>query len=599
LRNHFLLVFLLGWGLAGCHLKTHAKRHSKGGDKKIEFVEYLPQDTLLYARVDLAEIVKQTRKGLALIDSQIAFQIDEQVKSMWDKTLVQMAEEGMKPLLADKILSTPVHFVLLDQSRPGSTAFSNEPKKGQTKDLFTALVLECGSQVAMDFFVHLKTMFLRREVEWISVDLGAGEVISLNKDFHIARLNDFLVLSDVAPHRLFSLLQSPPPETLADTERYGYFSQGHPAAFFFLNLARFAQDAMMEKNSKDLASLVFFRRLFGLDKFRAVGARLDYTGAQDEQKMRISLSFLHDEPLPKLLSLLLDSGPAFDLPAAPEEQGFALMFRLDPGAVYKEISLHLPERKRHEILLFSSEVNQRLGYSVDDLLALLAGDWYFLCQANDKDGASVFSSAQMRDSLLMLLGIHDHEATKKALEKLAEVVAQMSRIPGVRVFLKRQEFQGVTMYLVGPSGEGRSPVFVVALMKKHIAMGGFGPVTDLIRRSTAGRQQVGRLNSLVEKQPDANVLAFLSRGWVAFLEKEIHGERLSKELVEEFRSQKFFPGNVMENEWAEAAINVLELSRALSEKKAMKPGEPAVVVYGRHDGRHYRLVFESEMRKRP
>ncbi len=589
----------------------------------------LPDDTQIYVRLDPDRVLDEMEIYLRFIDPELARNIEVQARKAFDSLVRMAADRGFRPRLADHVFATRMHLVGLSQE-----PVSDDLPANRAATYCLSLVLECGPELAADFLKQVKAELDDRSAadsngdafRWRQLDVDAGELIRLDDpDLTIGRIEDFLVVSAGVPRRLWTAIQAPAGSSLADTERYGRFSQGDPSWFAIVYIRSFVDEALrsaeaghrrnlrradelqgpqarLARKAAEVAHewVLFLQRLFGPEKLRSLGVRMDFRTGGDFVRYGIVGGLIHDEPLTRVLELLLDGGRWFRLPAAGLGSGLSVLWRIGPAGIYAELVEQLGSEALQQLQIMVNAVQNATGYSIADLLQLLSGDMYLFTDLIDAppDPGSSDEARQPRSTVrnLLLLGIGDFEATRLALSKVYEA---LSASPMFAPLLSRRGYQDREVYLWGPArSEGEvDPDEAVAavLLEDHLALGNWPEVTDMIRRcQNAPPPRDDLLAGVLDGNPQASFLLVLTERLLRRIRSK-EGGPIVEELIAELRKMEL-DGDPALDDLRDAVVKLLEDISTLSERKATF-FEPGLVIHGRHKARLYELIFEAELRK--
>ena len=638
---------------------TPAAPVKKPEPQAISLAERLPVDTLIYSRLDPSQLLSESDTYLRFIDPELGREMASQAQRAWTSVRKMASNHGFAPKLLERLFDFPVHLVGLVQPWSG-----DDPKlgaDGKPLDAFersmggklcVALVLECGKPLAADFLEQFEAELERQAAEnpdrgqwrWTQVETDVGKLIQLSdSELAVGHLDDYLVLASPVPRRLWEVLGHPPADGLANTDHYARFGQGDPAWFGFIDLRliiassnaaaerKFEQDmqradtldglkgrALRQEAESSHQAYGIFTRLASLDKWVALGGRLEFEAETDRVRYGLRLGLVHGIPLSDALNMLLDGGRNFKLPGPGLGEGLALMGRLDLPDFYREVTGQLPEESRQQLAIGESVVQSSVGYSVSDLVALFSGDMYLFfdlveAQAGGVPGGGMPDSGEVNSEskapprtdpkVTFLLGITDKQATERALSKIYEILSANQMFGPA---LSRRQYQGTDVFLVGPPGPEpeRDPQqsLAVALLTQHLAFGSWAQVTGLVRLVDGHEPGAGDvLTDLVEGHREAGILGLLSHRLMKIFERQVvraQDEPTVAELIRELRQLEIpMDGDPAEEDLRDALIKMLGISRELTSRSASL-AEAGLVLVGRHLQGLYEWSMEAELSRK-
>jgi hypothetical protein len=598
----------------------------------------LPADTAIYARMDLAKLLEWFDTVVDFVDPDGLALIRADARRAWDQVLSLVGRRGFRPKLFERLLDLRIHLVGLDQPRTGA-AGDSPPESGDQTAICLALVVECGRAAAVDFLEHVKADLERRADQrqapaWTQLEMGAGELIRLADDeLRLGWVADSLVVAlECDPHRLWAAMQSPGGQGLGDTERYGRFGQADPPWFLVVDLHGLGPqiDAQIEQTYQDglrsaqelppgqaqeimqtvesvRETMRLIQRLLSVDRLEAFGARLEMQASPDSLRFALVTGLAHGEPLSSVVNSLFDGGRAFQVPVAGLGGGLSMLGRIGVAEIYTEVVSQLKPELHQQLELASAMVQGATGYGIADLVRLFSGDMYLFtdlaAQDSGPDGSGAEAQATTpRVQNLLLFGIHDFQATRRALDKVYEA---LSAIPMIAPALSRRDFMGRELVLLGPpsqEGEGDpTGALALGLLDAHLAVGNWSELTDLIRRGESSRQLGDDLVAqLVARHRRSNILVVVTQSLVERFERlvlEPDSHLSVEQFLEDLRTGGWLDGD----DPVEAGLR--ESLRSLANRfdrlgrQGTQFAEPGLVLFGRHRAGVYDLVIESELRR--
>ncbi len=576
----------------------------------------LPEDTLLYARLDLAGVLGWFEEGMTFIQPEAGREAAAQAGRLWGATRRLLAARGFQPALLARLFEGVVHLVVLEDAESAS-------------GLVFALLLESEPALAAGLVAEVRAWLDRDAAArgqgpaYALREVGAGELLELEGEARgvLGRLGPYVVLGNTRSPRLWAALQGPAAAPLAGTEIYGRYGRERPVVFFHGSVRgwldsverhqarKLAEPAAgsdpqgevpAEAQRAELEQQRALRRDLSLDSLGAFGGAMTSALEADAYRARLEATLAIPGAPGRLLGLLLDSGRAFASPGPVPLAAFTLLGRVDPLALLDELlALGGPEASQRFQTEVDAPLQARAGLGVRALVGLLAGDVWVLYDPAPvpAPGAPLGPPPPGTAYPALLLGIRDRAAASQALGALYEAAAKE---PMLGSNLAREELLGVELLVLNPGGgPSRDYAMAVAVLERHLAAGAYSAVGDLVRRSREGGAQ-GPLGELLAGRPGANLVLVVSERLIRWLEATAAAVQETSpfdELREAVRELD------LGAEEPEAAREVKEsLGRLIDQLEALRQAQDRLqvsptVLSGRAVPGGYRLEVSGELRR--
>jgi hypothetical protein len=586
--------------------------------------EGLPADSLFYLRLDLAGLLQSTQAALAFTAPEEAPELVAQVGRVWRAGIELLARHGLRARLFERLFEGVLHVVLLA-----------DPEHG----VRPALLLETEPALAEEFLVALRGYLDGRadrsgaaqaSVPYRVVEVEAGELLEASGAY-VGRLERYLVLAEGEPRELWAMLRTPAARGLADTELWGRHGRERPPMFFYGSVraalenlerglrretdsplelpeglegqeARQLEEAMRAARRAGLESYLNLRQTLSLDSLGALGGKLEMASEDQVSRARFLAEFHLASQPGRLLGLAMDSGRPFVAPGPIALAPVTWLFRVDPVGLFDELMLQAgPEASQRFQTEVDAQSQARLGYGVRALVGLLSGEFMLMytppvLPAPGEDAAPAGLGA---GPPLFVLGIHDRAATRLAIDA---AYAAAAAEPMLGPNLLREDYQGTELMVVNPGGgPSRDYAFALALLPRHLVVGGFREVTDLVRHSRGG-EAGGPLAELLAARPGANLVLVVTQAlldWgaaVARLDEQADPLDVLREAIHRLPLEGEEPE--LAGEFRDGLLRVAELMVRLRDARGGLDIQP-VVLDGRLMRDRYQLELKSEVRRVP
>jgi hypothetical protein len=369
-------------------------------------------------------------------------------------------------------------------------------------------------------------------------------------------------------------------------------------------------------------SFTAIKQLMSLDKLEwaSVGAHMEATDNKCSTVSYLLLS--HGQPLSPVMSELLNGSGKLQPPAVSKPDSMTVMARVDIGKVITEILNSLTAMGGPiggSLQMQLQQVKQQLGVGVEDLLALPASDFYVYLDLAKKeveesnwqydDKTQQWNEVKTKQNKVVpevdvYWGVKDPSAAHDTLDKL---VTGMSASQELNAFAKKRTYQGTDVYCFG-SGvteeetypDGRSS-FAIVIVGRYLTLGSWDDATKAVRELGAGGKTDEGLMSIVQANPDANLLVVVPK---AFQEKsqqlsaEMAGtnnafDMLIKGLAEKDLGLK---DKDLEQRVKKSLTDLIQAYQGLATKAAAHAPAQSLMV-GRPDGNFYEITSRQELTK--
>ncbi|MHC5055647.1 MAG: hypothetical protein ACYTKD_13135 [Planctomycetota bacterium] len=435
------------------------------------------------------------------------------------------------------------------------------------KEFALSLVAETPSEdVAADFVEQFRALqerladgAERGRFVWRGVEVDAGEMMSNpSGGSFLGRLDRYVVFSNTNPVELWGALVGGADPSLADSVVYGRLRQEGegPAAVVHLNLAvliekfqesllRNLEEAEAKHGPVDpdtgpgagfdqgafqvqmaqasLEAFLTFEKLLSLDKLRAAGASVGISAGERSAASVVTGTLHMAEPISPVLELILDSGRSLEAPEVGQRDGILFMARLGLKEIFAAVTEALPPEQLQAVAVAGGVLKAQVGHDISEILEVFAGD---IClyvdfvrkevdrRRWDPETEEVVTErvVEPAPAMLFLVGVEDAEAFSRML---SGIVSRVSATPGASQVLGKRTFLASDVYLLGPgaSVEGAEPdgmtSFAAAVVGRHLAVGGWKDVTDLVRRAGSGAGTDDCVSGLLAERPGSNLFMFV------------------------------------------------------------------------------------------
>ncbi|MHC4251051.1 MAG: hypothetical protein ACYS9X_18170 [Planctomycetota bacterium] len=435
------------------------------------------------------------------------------------------------------------------------------------KEFALSLVAETPSEeIAADFLEQFRALqerladgAERGRFVWREVEVDAGEMMTNpSMGRFLGRLDRYVVFSNTNPVELWAALVGGADPSLADSAVYRRLRQEGegPAAVVHLNLAAlieklqesllrdleeaeakhgpvdadagmgggFDQGAFQVQMAQaSLDAFLTFEKLLSLDKLRAAGASVSISAGERSATSVVTATLHMADPISPVLDLILDSGRPFEAPEVGERDGILFMARLGLKEIYAAATEALAPEYMQAVAVAGGFLKAQVGYDIAEILEVFAGDVSLYVdfvrkevdrRRWDPETEEVVTErvVEPAPAMLFLVGVEDAEAFSRML---SGIVSRLSGAPGGNPFLGKRTFLASDVYLIGPGAaeEGAEPdgmsSFAAAVVGRHLAVGAWKDVTDLVRRAGSGARADDRVSGLLAERPSANLFMFI------------------------------------------------------------------------------------------
>ncbi len=500
-----------------------------------------------------------------------------------------------------------------------------------------------------------------RELQRSDLDVPQGTLVQYGDGaFTLGQIGSYVVWSAGEPEELWQALMAPQAQTVATEPAHQRLQQGtgpRPQFLGMLNARALldmaeeqlqvsvqqAQEAVAAGEGSDdpwanpqirlqqamMAAQAYqtAKQMFSLDKigWLAASATAEVGDRVASSESRVVMS--HGAPISQVLAEILDGAGTFQPPPVREEDALCLMQRVDAKAVYDAVVQHLqasPGQAMMQFQMAMQMMKMQVGVDLSDVFGMLAPDRYFFVRYVERDMSKLLGAgapAQPEQSgmvmpmpqVTVLLGLRDATGATSVLDT---VFTRLSTNPQASSWVKKRSYQGSDVYCLG-SGVTQADAypdgltsFALAVAGRHLTLGSWDKVTDVLRRIKAESGGVDAdLMRIVQQHPEANLLVVVPGEFQEHM-RELsgrHRKRMSQMMplaggsMYRFVAEQILEGLPIEEPQMKERMqtSLAELMDALEtvQDSIVHMLPDYTVMTGTHRGNFYEIYSPSEMRK--
>ncbi len=473
--------------------------------------ERLPENVSIYLQFDFGAIMRAGLHGLTFADAELGEAMRNQLSQTWNAAKKVLAQKFFSSRLLDRVPDSVLHVVIFDDS-------------GEKKpEPSLAIFIETDAALSQEFMNQSKTL-LKQTPEKLPgpfqvLESATGELSLASEKFHFGQIGSALVFAPGAIEPLRQMMQKPPTKSLAATRRYVQAEQAGALIKSAIDLRPFLPKSGADAQTSTPANFDV-QKLFSVDRMRAVSMSASYGDTEQSAQVSAAVGLQVEAPISKVLHNLFDGGRSFQLPAVNLDFESALFYRFGLAELYTEIVGRLPAAAQQQVQMSTAAAQQMLGQSVDAILGLFSGDFYFFLNVDGAGLKSLFRAASQGESVempdleaMVFAGIADSVQVEQVLAKLYKVG---SNFPAAAAMLSQTQLQGKTMYIIQAP---QAPAIALLLLDHHLVAGKLQSVKNLFTPAGAKQESSASwFHRAVEKHAPANFLCLLSHQMILKLQ---------------------------------------------------------------------------------
>jgi hypothetical protein len=464
--------------------------------------EKLPlTETILYCEIDTKQIIESSVKSLEVLGEAKGKEVVANIKKL-KGLLEKMAEQEQQfaPKIFKELDSLNFYIVGL---KTKFEAHVNNPEK--LMEPF--LVLETSSkEVASNFITEVFALSQRMKQPVKKTVVGKGVLLTadlpnaeMGFSGGLGALDNFVILGMGDFGSFYKTLSTDTLVTFASNELYKKYRATKKTEHLYVYFDPKPYIAIGKTMAKADPNFESIFTALSLDSLSAIEVILSSDVTKNSVKSATSFRMHHDKPLGKLLTSVLNGGPALNMPSS--KKGLSVMARADVKTLVQSIIEEVVKGKSAEekkaIMQEIDGQKASLGIDIKNLGDTFPGDLYFFVDITEKDYMEMefdektqqvieVKKRGKRPDLNLVLGTTGEAKGKKALKDL--FASPMFRGAPVQIEIYKKE----TIYVLGmmdPNNKTRPnglQSYAIAATGNHLTMGSWEKVTGMIDKVKSG-----------------------------------------------------------------------------------------------------------------
>lgn len=612
----------------------------------------------VYDEEQTAVVTGEVRKMYGMMREWLAgaHEFDPQLLDHWaglEHYWILMAKK--EPATVERTYETPVWDPDTGELVPGRTETHTDTDR--ISFVFTYAIAAPDEAVATEFTDQMLALAERLkeqgEIEgdpYRVADVDAGALWELGPASDdapwLGRMGRYITFSNHQPVDLWQSLMAGSDAPLSQTaayQRQSAFPGGQVARFLLspkslAAAARLAMDDRLAAAQKavqageedaqfelslaqeQIKAYTLSNALLSLDKLEHVGFVMASTERPGRSDLMAMLA--HADGLSPLMQSILDGpGRPFQLPPVVPEDALYMAAQIDLAGALEKVIATLGAFEPQAVMGYQAAMAMmqgQVGTDLPTLLKLLGGDYQLAMKLNAKeievpdwtyDEQTEEWTEKTRKQMMLLpevtalLGLQDAAAARTQISGLFTKAAANPQVGG---FVRKRTFMDTPVYCigVGVSEEEKFPdgmtSFAIAIVDRYLTSGSWENVTGVIRAASAGGVRNDRLAAVMQANPRANMLAYVSSAFQRHVQAETEKlpgaemdpfeellEELDVEDLEEFFKDADLAARMRAS--IERAVNAMKvLAEKMNNEKAR-----GIVLTGEHKGNFYEVHYEE------